>query len=255
MSLGLVSGGMKLRLSSAARGRRSEAFAPDALGDLTLWLSAQQSPLTTGGGAVEQIDDLSGNGLHASQTTATDRPDQVSIDGRNWLDFDGLSQHLLVGDIGVAPRAFFIVFEPSAPVSSTSGGQCVCGITGSGFVGLSTITGALSDEVVMIQYPNGTKSGWLDGSAQITAAPHIVSFVWTGSRYDIWIDGAARSSGANGTPALGIFSQLIIGRRANPTFPLYYSGRIGEIVVYETFASADRTRVESYLSQQWGVSL
>lgn len=55
------------------RGSRQSAFLPSSISGLKLWLDANRG-VTTVSGAVSQWDDLSGNGNHATQGTAANRP-------------------------------------------------------------------------------------------------------------------------------------------------------------------------------------
>src|SRR5918999_3342798 len=85
---------------SRGRGRGSPTappFAPNQLADLAFWYDAVQSPVVGSGGIVEQWQDLSGNGNHATQPTAARRPTRTTDSvGRQVLRFDGTDDALLV---------------------------------------------------------------------------------------------------------------------------------------------------------------
>lgn len=100
---------------SRHRGRRSPAaaaFSPDQLADLAFWYDAVQSPAVESGGIVEQWQDLSGNGNHATQSTGTQRPTKtVDAVGRQMLRFDGINDSLLVSsppDLSAGVTAFVV---------------------------------------------------------------------------------------------------------------------------------------------------
>ena len=84
------------------RGRRrgspaAPPFAPNQLAGLAFWYDAAQSPVVETGGGVEQWQDLSGNGNHATQSTGAQRPTKtVDSLGRQVLRFDGTDDVLLV---------------------------------------------------------------------------------------------------------------------------------------------------------------
>lgn len=66
----------------------------------TLWKdTAGTDPVTADGDAVARIDDKSGNGNNATQTTAANRPLYKTSDGLHWLQFDGVDDHLAAGEV------------------------------------------------------------------------------------------------------------------------------------------------------------
>ena len=81
----------RLRLSGGRR-RPASAFLPTRLSGLAFWYDAALS-IYAGG----TWNDLSGNGNHAAQATASQRPSHT-IDGagRQVLRFDGVNDALLV---------------------------------------------------------------------------------------------------------------------------------------------------------------
>lgn len=69
----------------------ASAFSPASILGLKLWLAGNRSPFTLNAGKVSQWDDLSGNGSHAIQSTATLQPAYVAsgIGGLPGIKGDG----------------------------------------------------------------------------------------------------------------------------------------------------------------------
>ena len=89
--------------------------SPGDINSLAFWYAADTSPVIETGGLIERWDDLSGNGNHAVQTTAAERPSKL-LDGeaRDVIRFDGLDDTLAVASppdlaAGVSLFAAFVV--------------------------------------------------------------------------------------------------------------------------------------------------
>ncbi|MCE2510857.1 MAG: hypothetical protein J4G10_07800, partial [Alphaproteobacteria bacterium] len=65
------------------------AFSPAAIPGFALWLVGNKSPVTMNGSNVSQCNDISGNGNHATQGTATKQPPLGMISGLPAIDFTG----------------------------------------------------------------------------------------------------------------------------------------------------------------------
>lgn len=86
------------RLGISSRGgRRGSSFSPKQLPDFAFWYDAAQSPVVETAGAIERLDDISGNANHASQTSAGAQPIKtVDAAGRRVIRFDGSDDSLSV---------------------------------------------------------------------------------------------------------------------------------------------------------------
>jgi hypothetical protein len=66
----------------------------------TLWQdTAGTVPITTDGQAVARIDDKSGNGVNATQSTTSKRPLYKTDGSKHWLQFDGSNDNLVTGNV------------------------------------------------------------------------------------------------------------------------------------------------------------
>jgi len=66
----------------------------------TMWKdTAGTTPVTADGDLVARIDDKSGNGFNATQSTEAGRPVYKTSGGLHWLEFDGSDDFLVTGSI------------------------------------------------------------------------------------------------------------------------------------------------------------
>lgn len=105
------------RLGFGTRRRRSQSTAspetPDQISSLAFWYDASASPTIESGGVIERWDDLSGNGNHAGQAMADERPIKTTdAADRDVIRFDGAEDTLVVAsppDLA-AGVSLFVVF-------------------------------------------------------------------------------------------------------------------------------------------------
>ena len=69
---------------------RNSLFFPNQLSGLRFWIDSDLSPITEVSGALSQVNDLSVNGFHVTQSTASERPtmEASGIDGKRSIRFD-----------------------------------------------------------------------------------------------------------------------------------------------------------------------
>ena len=104
------------RIGRSARGWPVDllggAFNPSSLSGLIGWFDAsEESTITENAGAVEQWDDRSGNGKHATQITPANRPVVTSggLAGKDVITFDGVSDFLASALAVNQPATVFVV--------------------------------------------------------------------------------------------------------------------------------------------------
>lgn len=234
-------------------------WSPRDLSGLALWLdAADSSTLTLNSTTVSQQTDKSGRGNTASQGTALSQPtySATGAGGRPELTYDG-GDFLAVAGAQAAVHMAAFVFRPAATVTPATAVQTLLGLRNDyGTMALGSVTGSLTDEIVTIGQSAGTmRVGWTDAAGQITAAPHILIFRWTGSTYEIRIDGATKPTASAGTVALvsGAAGEQRLGSGNGGGF---YSGGISEAVLYDTAkTAADAQQLERYASAKWGITL
>lgn len=239
-------------------------FLPVDLPDLVLWLDAKDSDTLTlredtGSDFASQWDDKSGNAKNATQATASQQPEYVtsSINGLPALVFDGTDDEMSVGDLSVNMGGFFMVFEPANVISAASAAEFAVGAGSSALaVALGASTGNLTNEIISIHgtSPANWRVGWTHASDTITAAPHILVYRWTGSTYEIRLDGEVKTTSTSGTPALLPLDDVVLGDVVSGT--TNYDGKIGELgATSSNMTVAEATRIERALSNKWEIAI
>lgn len=162
------------------------------------------------------------------------------------VDFDGSDDYMDIGgsyDLGT----FSAWFKPDSTLSSSVGPYMIAGFTGVGpyasFGGITVsgnITGTLTDEIITI-YTGDWLYGYASSSATISnTAWHHVAVRWTGSDYEIYLDGSQvkNTDGQFGSlsKAKIPISNLSIGRRNDGG--KYFPGLVDEVAIWSTPLSA-----------------
>lgn len=246
-------------------GSSAPAFSPLSISGLALWLDASDAstlfqasngttPAVADTDPVGYWGDKSGNGKHAIQAIAANRPllKLAQLNGLNWVLFDGSNDLLSVASLTLATSTIFTVFKSSGGYIAWEHGTNTTTTNGAALLvdaveptiaayrtSLQTkrIAGGLNNNTARVTaveftgpmaglkfYINGTNQAMTDLTvADITASSASASF-----------NVGARNNAGNGT--LGIV------------------GPITELLVYSPVLSdADRAAVETYLNAKWSV--
>jgi hypothetical protein len=224
------------------------------------WDAANALSVTLNSGEVSQINDLSGNGRHASQPTAANQPTYATSarNGRNAIQFNGLSDFLR-GPWQVtltAQTTFAVVAISSAddwgrPFTQTS--------TADG-----TTTGTMNPDFSMTGHyipmlRNSTNQAW--GSYNAATLRASVNFT-----YDAWGVWSSVHTGSqiqnrldNGTAATystttlnTTFNTFMIGANGGVVQNQFLGGYVGEVVVYaRALNDTERDAIHRYLKAKW----
>jgi hypothetical protein len=229
-------------------------FAQDQQGDgpkpKYLFQDAAGTVLVTADGdPVGYMQDLSGNGNHATQSTSADRPLYQTDGSLHWLQFDGAGDSLDTGVVNVVP----------APVD---------GVDLSIHILLSLDSG---DRQVILGNRGQISSGWTlriqDGAARyehpgawgVTSAPlpidqgfHVLSVLVTDRVY-FRVDGQPLSDHARGTGYVASSNTTAISSPDNQG--AMYSGSIGALVLREGDTGHQQPDIEQYLANLAGITL
>jgi hypothetical protein len=238
------------------RPRASSAFNPKSLFGLAVWLdAADSSTVSTSSNAITEITNKSGNGLHATQTIANNRPSYQTAtrNGRNVARFDGSNDFLSVTTTFTqGPFSVFVATAHTAnrfqgivcERNSTTPAYFGCTYFNNGNVAISRLGQAGTQSALTMTTDAMGIAVWLsDGMSSGTVAC------------------TARRNGAQNASDISIGSLL-----SNPNAVSIGSGGlgntdqfigdIGEVVVYNRRLSLLETqRIEQYLARKWGVTL
>lgn len=229
-------------------------FTPAAFPSLAMWFDASNTAsITESGGAVSQWSDLSGNGRHATQSTAGAKPTtgSVTVNGRNALSFDG-GDFLSGSSPAISqPRSLYMVVVANAhdasrrvAIETGTGGtdyaqlQLELGTTNR----LTSLTndGALKTNLATVDFP--------------TAEPVICTVIRSGSAQTLYADGVQQDTDAIGTIVGTGATTFVIGSQRS-TLDRYWKGSICEVIDYTaTHDAGQLATVVAYLTAKWGVS-
>lgn len=190
-------------------------------------------------GSVTQVDDLSGNDDHATQTDPTKQPvtGTRTISGLNALDFNGTSHTLDFPAVDMVGHEWFAVISQDFPggdeqiFSSSSNRQLrmedgAVSATGASFPYASSLT--------MTPTLPATTAGMVE---YLMRDPFIIGL--DGTRET----GSAQTSTGYDLNRIGVRS----------TNSNAFNGLIGEIIVMPVSDDATTLKVEGYLAHKWGI--
>jgi len=218
------------------------------------------TPVTAAGQTVGTMLDKSGNGNHARQTTAAQRPTYQTGSGLHWLEFDGVDDimstsaidftstdkmSIFIGQRNLANSTFNVIAEISNRSDITPGTFLV----GNSFSNKhrnygSLIKGTITREVV------SANSFYAPNSSVLTLLGDIAAPFVT---FRINKSLVGESTFSLGTGNYGDHS-LFIGGRGLGTY--LYEGRLyGVIIVGKTASTNELADVETYMAAKSGVTL
>lgn len=238
-------------------------FNPKSLPGLKIWLDvAKASSMTMNGGDVSQVDDLSGNGFHAAQSTAANQPtlQATGFNGKPTLFFnttDSLVSSATVADYFLTPTTsptFVAVLACYMPTISSSGGVIFGSDAqangrlyfSSHFGGSSLIYDTVNATGGRLTNGGQTDTGW--------TTPHILTAYRIGAvmsvrRNGVEIAGKTNASGNYSSTT----AKLQIGKCDGGGANVMY---MSEMLVYASALSASQiAAAERGLARKWGVTL
>lgn len=239
-------------------------FSPTDISGLQLWLDpSDTATITESSGSVSQIDDKSGNGRHYTQGTGTRQPTTGTrtINSLNTLDFDGSSDALVAPSAfmsaATAGTALYVMASDNDPGGADPGNGAVLHRWGSS---------ASSDHEPYLD--SNVYHGWgattrktVGNPTPALTTPRQITITNASGAWAYKIDGTDIFT--TGTNTVGFASALSdansdlmsIGGSTAGAAPVWFNGRIAEILVYDSALSgADLTNAQTYLKDKWGTA-
>lgn len=237
-----------IRISAAAGG--PSTWLPSDLGaSLVAWFDAKTaSSITASSGAVSQWDDLSGNGYHATQSTAGAKPSSTSRSG--WIGFDGSSDFLSLPSGVSFSSTSRCVAGVANPTSGETGHDALIGangVNGYSFYLRHAVTGGERAGITKTNVSFFAQGPYSSADADQVFLGNLTSSTWRVS--------------VNGTAVTGTHSQTFssnlsgfIGKNVlgSTSYDFMY-GSIGEIVIATEISQANQQKLEGYLAWRWGL--
>lgn len=221
------------------------SFSPSDISGLTVWLDAAFKTLN--GSDVSQLNDLSGNGNHLVQATASDQPLWNSSDSNfnnlPSVSFDGINHSLevatFVGGAITQPNTIFLIGKLDANVGlefAFDGGNA-----GTDRHTLYTITSGVKPFAI------GAPTE-LAGNTDPGLTVHILGLQFNTTSSNLYMDGGTVE--ASGDVGADDMNGIMMGARFSSTFNGEWT--IAEILVYNSSLSdADMNLVGNYLASKY----
>jgi autotransporter-associated beta strand protein len=220
----------------------SSAPAAGAVVDLDPTLST----VTTSGGVVTGVSDLSGNGNNASNTNAPGGVTLSTINGHKAFAFNG-SSGLTDSTFAATgnPETVFAVIDPT----SASGPSAIVA---------SNAAGGLEFRLYQnnLQMLREAQAGFTQSTTSIpTNTLSIVALTYNTSNGTYYLNGTAIGNTGSGNPNLTGSGTLTIGNKVSNGVNEFFSGTMGTILIYPSvLSSTDIATTEAFLAQEYAPS-
>lgn len=225
----------------------------------TMWTDvARTTQVTTDGDLVACIDDKSGNGFHATQSSSGNRPAYKTSGGLHWLAFDGTDDSLSTSAVD---------FSGTDKITAFLGLRKLSGASEKTFLEHG-VPGTHSNANTILAAPGNSGDGYADfasslrpyggnkaaGSSPITVVATITQDAASGGtgtdNVRIRLNGSLQAKDAyfsgSSTAALGNYS-LYIGRRNNASLP--FDGRMYGLILRGAVSTSDEiTAAEAWMN-------
>ena len=219
--------------------------------DMQLWHDySDTSTITDTAGAVTAITDKSQRGLTIT-TTSAPTTNSVTINDLNALDFDGVDNHLNLGQptsLEFTPRTnAFTIFMVTEVAAATAGAL----ISKAGSTPGDRQAYLYAQNTNTVATAGGTSETY---AADIRGAVKVLSLVVSTTTQRLYIDGTLVDTGAIGTATNS--NDWLIGARRNDDvnggLAFELTGKVGEVIIYSSEQTdAERSRTTSYLMRKW----
>jgi PKD repeat protein len=223
-------------------------FSPANIANLALWLRADTG-ITLASGAVSQWNDISGNNLHCTQTTANLRPvlsNATLINNAPCLIFDGSNDVLngaIINGLDTSSITIFVLAKGDAVGASQTKGLFGAGTTSTGFM-LAQGNGSYN----LLNNGNTLNAG--TGSLPLAGFPYTILSARKqyATEVKMYKNGAQLIQSTNAT-LCGTFTNAAykIGVGA-----VYWKGEIAEIIVYKSALDTNQQKqIENYFYNRY----
>jgi hypothetical protein len=240
---------------------RATGFNPKSIAGLRVWLDmSKESSVTLNGSTVSQVNDLSGNGLHATQPTAANQPTYAgTLNGRRVVTTSVSPATNLFVTNPIAANTGLTIFSVLKKLADTANARHISLTVTTGELVLAGQDGWLP----LYRDAANSAASFADGvNASVVpggfAANETAVFTLTNSGTQVinYKNGQAGSTTAISAGLSATFQRLYISGRIDSAATNPVSQDVGEVLVYTRVVSAaERQRIERYLGKKWGVTV
>ena len=232
-------------------------FTPSSIAGCQLWLDATDTSSLTGSSPVTAWKNkiIPANNIPVVATAAgSPSISATAINGNPAMYFNGSSY--FTGAISAASSTtitIFMVGSLISPFATFSGLLC--------FGNSSQLDYDNAGSLVTSMYGGESKIyGYRNGDAQVVPVTANVPFILVlqhdGTYVNTWLNGTTQTSANIASSGTFTYTNYSVACRAGTITGQYiWSGYFGEILVYQSsLTSTQRTTVEAYLAQKWGLT-
>ncbi len=241
---------------------RATGFNPKSISGLKLWLDvANTSSLTFNGSTVSQVNDLSGNGFHATQGTANNQPtyQATGANGKPTLSFDttdSITSSATIADYFLTPTSSPTVYIMMVADMQTlaNGGNIIFGsdAQAGGRVFFASFFGGTTTFWDTVNASGGRLSASPSESDYLS--PVILTAFRAGASMGVRRNGVSVASKSNASGNYSVTTaKLQLGKCDGGGANNMY---LSECIVYAAALSAsDLAKAERGLGKKWGVAV
>ena len=239
---GLTYGDSAVSLTATATGTDVSGL-PEVLPNLKLWLDASDSSsVTHSSNAVSQWSDKSGNGIHATQSTASRKPtfNSTGTNGKSVIDFDGSSDFLDASGLSMTQSYTFALV---AKTNNNSTGRDFL------FDGVGTNRSIIAlDNSGKVQM---WATSWGNTNLNTPSGYFVMTAVFNSSSSSLSLNGTSVTGLNTGTSNLS--GGIRIGAHQNTSD--FLKGSIAEFFILDETSNPNTiAKVEGYLAHKWGLA-
>jgi len=249
-------------------GPKFQTFYPDTIDKLTLWLDPDDASTRTMAGLNVSVLTDKAFAVPAAQAAGATGPTIASVGGRNWMQFNGTSQNLLLTHSGgsslimdnLATSKDYEVHvvmraDVAAGTDATNAYKNDQAFGGSsGYWGLYAKRGGTVNDVILQAQQYAVPKEGIDWATVATAGvgvKHVLGASQGSGVFYSYLDGAADSVGGTASGGMTYTNNQI--RFGGGVWGPYYEGLIGEVLVFnEPLTVSERNDVLDYLRTKWG---
>jgi hypothetical protein len=244
------------------RPRAAGGFNPKTIAGLQLWLdAADASSVTTVSGAASQWNDKSGNGRHATQTTANNRPAYNGvIGGKAALTFDGTNDAMATGLESASLTGYatyFCVCRPNfADATAANVKTPLYGrdSTTSNSYGMNLLN--TSGTLTLNTQWRGAGFNQAGGPTVTLGIDAIMVGGITPTQNVRRVNGVAANLSTTPTAGTNSAAGNFLNVGQDPSQLRWWNGPIGEVLVYNRDLSISEIQtIERYLTTKWAIGV
>ena len=242
--------------------KKSSEFDPRSIGSCQLWLDASDLSAVTVSSPVSAWRDKSQNVSSTTSVTGSPVLTTSAINGLRAILLNG-SASLTGSTTGSGTTLTVCIVGTQSNTCAVSGGLVCLGRSGfadntdAGSLAITNSTPLGSGLMVSTrtsvnsQIVNTGGTGLVNGSA---ATPFVYILVNDGTYVNSYLNGTQQSTTNISRTGTFAYTNYVIGSRAGSTAATYWTGYIGEVLVYNSsLTTSQRQGVEGYLAWKWGI--